>query len=94
VGLLDLVEEHDRVGAPPDCLRQLAALLVADVPGRRADEPRDRVLLHVLGHVEPDQRALVVEHELGESPRDLSLPHPGRAKEDERADRAVRVLQT
>mgnify|MGYP007099125007 CR=1 FL=1 len=39
VGLLDLVEEDDGVGAPADGLRELAALLVADVPGGRADEP-------------------------------------------------------
>ena len=74
-------------------LGELAALLVADVAGRRADEPRDRVPLLVLGHVEPDDRALVVEHELGERARELRLPDAGRAEEDERADRPVRVLE-
>ena len=44
-------------------------------------------------HVEPDDRALVVEHELGERPRELGLAHAGRSEEDERADRPVRVLQ-
>ena len=39
VGLFDLVEQHDRVGAPADGLGQLAALLVAHVAGRGADEP-------------------------------------------------------
>ena len=39
VRLLDLVEQHDRVGPPADRLGQLAALLVADVAGRRADQP-------------------------------------------------------
>src|SRR5262249_3382385 len=38
VGLLDLVEEDHAVGAAPDGLGQLAALLEADVSGRRADE--------------------------------------------------------
>src|SRR5439155_8906629 len=93
VGLLDLVEEDHRVRAPSDRFGQLAALLVADVPGRRADEPRDRVLLHVLAHVEADQRALVVEHELGERAGELGLADPRWAEEDEGADRAVRVLQ-
>ena len=37
--------------------------------------------------------ALVVEHELGERAGELGLPHSGRAEEDERADRTVRVLQ-
>ena len=38
-------------------------------------------------------RPLVVEHELGERPRELGLAHPGRAEEDEGADRPVRVLE-
>ena len=80
-------------GRRADRLGQLPALLVADVAGRRADEPRDRVLLLVLGHVEPDHRPLVVEHELGERAGELGLADAGRAEEDERADRPVRVLQ-
>ncbi len=93
VRLLDLVEQHDRVRAAPHGLGQLAALLVADVAGRRADEPRHRVLLHVLGHVDADHRLLGVEHELGERPGQLGLADAGRAEEQERADRAVRVLK-
>ena len=58
VGLLDLVEQHDRVRAAAHGLGQLAALVVADVAGRRADEARDGVLLHVLGHVDADHRVL------------------------------------
>ena len=51
------------------------------------------MLLHVLGHVEPNDRPLIVEHELGKGLRELSLPDAGRPEEDERADRAVRVLE-
>ena len=58
VGLLDLVEQHDRVGPAAHRLGELAALLVADVAGGRADEPRHGVLLHVLGHVDADHRVL------------------------------------
>ena len=56
VGLLDLVEEHDGERLAAHGLGELAAFVVADVARRRADEPRHRVLLHVLGHVELDQR--------------------------------------
>ena len=42
VGLLDLVEEHDAVVLAADGLGQLAALVEADVAGRRADEPAAR----------------------------------------------------
>ena len=80
VRLLDLVEQDDGVRAAPHGFRQLAALLVADVAGRRADEPRHRVPLLVLGHVEAHHRAVVVEHELGERARQLGLADAGRAR--------------
>ena len=41
VGLLDLVQQHHRVRAAAHRLGQLAALVVADVAGRRAHQPRD-----------------------------------------------------
>ena len=88
VRLLDLVEQDHLVRPAADGLGQLAALLVADVAGRRADEAADRVLLHVLAHVDAGQGLLVVEQELGERPRGLGLADAGGAQEDERADRA------
>src|SRR5215203_2311756 len=92
VGLLDLVEEDDRVRTPPHLLRELSALIVADVARRRTDEAAHRVALHVLGHVEPDHGVLVAEEVLGERPRELGLADPCRTKEDERAARAIRVF--
>src|SRR6202162_5232690 len=77
--------------APP--LGELAAFVVAHVAGGRTDEARHRVLLHVLAHVELDQRALVTEEELGERLGRLGLPDAGGAEEDERARRALRVLE-
>ena len=50
------------------------------------------MLLHVLGHVDPDHRLLVAEEELGEGAGELGLADPGGAEEDERAGRALRVL--
>ena len=91
--LLDLVEQEHGVRAAAHGLGQLPAFLVADVAGRRADEPGDRVPLLVLGHVEPHHRPLVVEHELGERAGELGLADAGRAEEDERADRPVGVLE-
>ena len=91
--LFDLVEQHHRVGAAADGLGELASLLVADVARGRADHARHGVLLHVLGHVEPYQRLLVVEQELGQRPCGLGLPHAGGTEENERAGRAVGVLQ-
>ena len=93
VRLLDLVEQHHRVGPAAHRLGELAALLVADVAGRRADEPGHGVLLHVLAHVDADHGLLVVEEELGQGPGQLGLADAGGPEEDERADGPVGVGQ-
>ena len=52
MGLFDFVEQHDAVRPAADALGELAAFFVADVARRRADQPADVVLLHVLAHVD------------------------------------------
>ena len=93
VRLLDLVEEHDGVRLAADLLGQLAALLVADVAGRRADEARHGELLHVLRHVDADERVLAVEEVLRQPLRELGLADARGAEEDERADGPLRVFE-
>jgi hypothetical protein len=89
VRLLHLVEQHDGVRPAAHRLGQLAAGLVADVAGRRADQPGDRVLLAVLAHVDAGDGPLVVEQELGQRLGQLGLADTGRAEEQERAGRPV-----
>src|SRR5687768_4086336 len=91
--LLDLVEEDHRVRTASHLLGEEPALFVPDVAGRRAEQPRHGELLHVLGHVDPDQRVLVAKQVLGERASKLRLADAGRSEEDERADRALRVLE-
>src|SRR5271165_4080839 len=55
VRLLNFVEQHHRVRRSLHTLGQLAALFVANVSRRRADQLGDRVLLHELGHVKADE---------------------------------------
>ena len=93
VRLLHLVEEHDGVGTPAHRLGELPGLVVTDVAGRRAHEPRHGVLLLVLRHVDADHRPLVVEEELGQGPRQLRLPDAGRSEEQEAPQWAARILQ-
>ena len=93
VGLLDLVEQHDRERLAAHGLGELAALLVADVARGRAHQTRHRVLLHVLGHVELDEMVLVAEQELGEGLGQLGLPDTRRAQEDERTAGALGGLE-
>ena len=90
VRLLDLVEQHHAVGVGADRVDQLSALLESDVSGRRADQPGDGVLLHVLGHVEADELvAQLIRQLLGE----LGLADAGRAREQEAARRTVGMRQ-
>ena len=93
MGLFDLVEEDHLVRPAAHRLGQAAALLIADIAGRGADQPRDRVLLHVFRHVDAHHRALVVEQKRGERLGQFGLADAGRPEEQERADRPVRVLQ-
>ena len=93
VGLLDLVEENHLVGAAAHRLGQRAALVIADIAGRGADQAGDGVLLHVLRHVDADHRRLVVEEKRRQGLRELGLAHPGGTEEEERPCGTVRVLQ-
>ena len=90
VRLLYLVEQQHRVGLLGDCLGQQATLVEADIAGRRTDQARHRVPFHVLGHVEPDQ---FDAHRVGQLACHLGLADPGRAAEQEAADRLLGVAQ-
>src|SRR5215468_1900800 len=91
--LLDLVEEHDRVGPAAHLLGEEPALFVAHVAGRRAQEAGHRELLHVLRHVYADEGVLVAEEILGERPGQLRLAHAGGAEEHEGAHGSPAVLE-
>ena len=74
--LFDFVEQNDAVGPSAHGLGELAAFVIAHVAGRRADEPRHRVLFHVFRHVDSDHGVLVVEQVEGEAARKLGFPTP------------------
>ena len=91
--LLDLVEQHHRKRLTPHLLGQLAALLVADVSRRSAEQPRRGESVMEFAHVDLDQRVVVTEQEVGQRPGQLGLTDTGGAGEDERARRALGVFQ-
>mmetsp|Transcript_14162 Transcript_14162/g.60606 ORF Transcript_14162/g.60606 Transcript_14162/m.60606 type:complete len:415 (+) Transcript_14162:38-1282(+) len=91
VRLFNLVKEHDGVRLLAHGVREHAALVVADVSGGGADQPRHGVLLHVLGHVQADQRGVRVEQVVGQRLGELRLTHAGGAEEHEGRHRAVGV---
>ena len=92
MSLLDLVEQHDRPRLAPHLLSELAAVLVADVAGRGADQAADGVLLHIFRHVEPYHRVLVAVDGLRQRAAQLCLPTPVGPR-NKGAHRTLRVLQ-
>uniref|UniRef100_A0A0N4ZZD3 NDK domain-containing protein n=1 Tax=Parastrongyloides trichosuri TaxID=131310 RepID=A0A0N4ZZD3_PARTI len=94
VGLLDFVEQDDLIGAAAHGLGQGAALVIADIARRGADQAADRVLLHVFAHVDAGDGVVVVEQIAGQRLGQLGLAHARRAQEEEAAQRLVGVVQT
>ena len=82
--LLDLVQQQHGVRMLVDAVGQQPALVEADIAGRRADQPRDGVPLHIFAHVEAEQLDAEQQRELA---RDLGLADAGRAREHVAADR-------
>ena len=91
--LFDFVQQDDGVRRALDALGQLAALFVAHVARRGADQLRHRVLFHEFRHVEADQRLLAAEQAIGKRPRHLGLADTGGAQEEERPCRPIDRFQ-
>ncbi len=91
--LFDLVEQDHLIGSAPNGFRQNAAFFIADIAGRRADQPAHGMLFHEFRHVDTNHGRVVLEEERGERLGQLRLADTSWAEEDERADRPVRVLK-
>src|SRR5262249_38598150 len=91
--LLDLVQQDNRIWRATHAFGHLAALFIADVTWRRADQFRNGVLLHEFGHIETNQRFFGAEKELRETPGDFGLADAGGAEKEEAAHGTGRRLQ-
>ena len=91
MSLLHLVEQDYGVRTTAHGLGELAALVVTHVSRGCTDQTLDAELLHVLGHVDTHERALVVEQALGQRLGELGLAYAGGAQEEEAADGLVRI---
>ena len=92
--LLNLVKEEDGEGLASNRLGERAALAETDVPWGCAHELGHAVPLHVLGHVQSHHVVLAAKVLLRQTPRELSLAHAGRTREEHGRDRAVRILES
>ncbi len=92
--LLNLIEEHDAIRTAANLLRQLAALVIAYVARRGAEQAADSMLLAILTHIDANQSILVAKQEFGQRLGQLSLTNTGAAEEDEGANGPARVAET
>ncbi|OPZ59094.1 MAG: hypothetical protein BWY86_01313 [Candidatus Aminicenantes bacterium ADurb.Bin508] len=91
MSLFDLVEQDHFIGVTLDLVGELVRVGVTDVARGGADQPRNGILLHVLGHVDPQELFLVSEELLGENLGGLGLSHSRGPEEEEDAVWAERV---
>ena len=80
VRLLDLIEQQHAMRLLGNGLGQQPALIETDIAGRRTDQPRHGMALHVLGHIEANQLDTQCACQL---PGSLRLTDPGGAGEQE-----------
>ena len=92
--LLDFVEQDHGIRTAAHGFGELTAFVISHVSRRRADEPRDGVFLHELGHVDAHHRLFGVEQELGQRLAELGLADAGRAEEQERTIGPARIGET
>ena len=78
--LLDLIEQQDTVRIFRNRLGQQPALIEADVARRRTDQPRNRMPLHILGHVETHELDTHGHRELPGNFRLADTRGPGEQK--------------
>ena len=91
---LHFIQQQQRIGATPNRLGKITALLVAYIARRRADKPGHRVFLHKLGHVHTHQRLLAVKQKLGQRFAQLGLAYAGRSQKQEGTIRAMGIGET
>ncbi len=74
--------------------RKDAAERLAESIGRELSQQGDRMLLHVFGHVDAQQRTLIVEKKLGKGASQFSFSHASWTEKNKRTNRALGVAES
>src|SRR6266516_1114523 len=93
MGLLNFVEQNDRIRPPPYALGKVSAFFIADISRRRSNQTGHRMFLHVFGHINANHRPFIVEKEFGQSARGFGLSDTGRSQEHEDTNRPITILE-
>ena len=92
MSLFDFVQQHGAVVLAADALRQLPALIVADIARGGANEPGYGVALLEFRHIQPDHIVFVAEHKLGQGAHQFGFANAGGTQEQEHTDGAAGVF--
>ena len=88
---LDFVQQQHRVRMLDDRIGQQTALIEAYVSRRRANQATHRMAFHIFGHIETQQ---LNAHRFRQLDSHFRFTHPGRARKQEGAHRAMLVAKT
>ena len=64
MGLLDLIQQNDRVGTTTNTLCQLSTFLITDISRRCTHQTRGIETLRILTHIDTDERISCAKHDL------------------------------
>ena len=92
--LFNFVKQDHAVWPATDRFGELAALVIADISRRRANQAGHGVFFHVFRHVNAHHGVLIVKEKLSQRPRQFGFAYSGGAKKNERANRLARIAQT
>ena len=79
--LLHLIKQDNRIRIAANLFAELSALLIAHISWGRTNHLGDAVLLHIFGHIYPNQSILCSKHGLCQSLAKLCLSNSGWSKE-------------
>ena len=93
MGFFYLIQQNHAVGFAAHGLGQVAALFIAHIARRRANQTCNAVLFHEFAHVDADQMVFRVKQKASQRLAQLGFTHTRGAEEQERAGWAIWVRQ-
>src|SRR3989344_566794 len=85
------VKKNNGVRSVSDQIGDASPIVKTDITGRRADKFGNGMFLHKFGHINSDERILVIKHKFGKRFGQFGFAHSGRSEKNEGTNRFVRI---
>ena len=92
--LFYFIEQHDTIRFFPYCVSKLCSFFIPHISRRSTDQAGYAVLFHILTHIDAYHRFFTAKKLLCQCPGQLGFANPAGAEKQERANRAVYVLES